>query len=219
MTDTFGVPAGPIETPPAGFRPEGEQSVILRDTLRAAGVELGAYDERIVSWLSGWEWSTVATVASWIYRASTSQTNRPMSELPDARTALHAELMAGEDPDSPEYAAAEARIRRLLDDHRDQVLAEHPDAAGGLTMPELPRTTAAGRNYLQYFAQAQDIGKPMHVYREPGGRPGNGVSRPALDRLRKDGLVQLGDYRPLHGKPVLVTDLGRAVLNAHTAEN
>ncbi|MCC9307731.1 hypothetical protein LN042_11585 [Kitasatospora sp. RB6PN24] len=47
-----------------------------------------------------------------------------MTTQHEARTALHAELMAGEDPTSPEYTDAEARIQRLIDDHRDQVLAE-----------------------------------------------------------------------------------------------
>ncbi|MFB7910247.1 hypothetical protein ACFC1T_27815, partial [Kitasatospora sp. NPDC056076] len=59
-----------------------------------------------------------------------------------ARDALLAELITGEDPASPEYADAKARVERLLDDHatevREQVaaeidaavqrnLAEHPD--------------------------------------------------------------------------------------------
>ncbi len=79
-------------------------------------------------------------------------------------------------------------------------------------MPNLPRTTAAGRNYLALFAA-----HTIHVYLDPGQprRPGNGVSRPALDRLVRDGLVQIGDYRPTYGRPVHVTDLGRAVLGAH----
>jgi hypothetical protein len=34
-----------------------------------AGVELGAYDKRIVEWLAGWEPSTVAVVCGWITRA------------------------------------------------------------------------------------------------------------------------------------------------------
>jgi hypothetical protein len=66
----FGIPAGPIESEPRGFRPDDEQEAILRDALQAAGVELGAYDDRIVRWLAGWEWSTVAVVASWINRAA-----------------------------------------------------------------------------------------------------------------------------------------------------
>jgi hypothetical protein len=66
----FGIPAGPIEAAPKGNRPHDEQDAILRDALLAAGVELGAYDERMVRWLAGWEWSTVATIASWIKRAA-----------------------------------------------------------------------------------------------------------------------------------------------------
>jgi len=69
MTNEFGIPTGPIDNEPRGFRPGDEQEAILRDTLRAAGVELGEYDERIVKWLTGWEWSTVATIASWVERA------------------------------------------------------------------------------------------------------------------------------------------------------
>ncbi|MFE7237197.1 hypothetical protein [Streptomyces sp. NPDC057580] len=68
--DPFGVPADPIVAEPRGSRPFDEQEVILRDTLQAAGVELGEYDEVILRWLAGWEWSTVATVASWINRAA-----------------------------------------------------------------------------------------------------------------------------------------------------
>ncbi len=33
------------------------------------GVQLGAYDERIVRWLAGWEVPTVATVVSLLWRA------------------------------------------------------------------------------------------------------------------------------------------------------
>ena len=47
---------------------------------------------------------------------------------PAARTTLLSELMAGEDPNSPECADAETRIQQLLDDYRDQVLAEAAEA-------------------------------------------------------------------------------------------
>jgi len=76
-------------------------------------------------------------------------------------------------------------------------------------MNDLPRTTATGRDYLAWFAAST-----RHVYRDPA-KPGNSVSRPALDRLLRDGLVQLGDYQPTLGKPVTVTDLGHQVLAAH----
>lgn len=67
--DPFGIPDGPINTPPLGFRPDDEQLAILHDALHAAGVELGDYDQRIAAWLARWEWSTVAVIASWIQRA------------------------------------------------------------------------------------------------------------------------------------------------------
>ena len=44
---------------------------LLTGALTAAGVELGAYDERIVSWLAGWEDSICAVIAGWITRAAT----------------------------------------------------------------------------------------------------------------------------------------------------
>ena len=43
---------------------------MLTEALAAAGVELGAYDERIAAWLAGWEPHTVAVIASWITRAA-----------------------------------------------------------------------------------------------------------------------------------------------------
>jgi hypothetical protein len=66
-----GIPAGPIESEPLDYRPHAEQEAILRDTLAGAGVELGAYDERIVRWFAGYaDWSTFAVIASWIQRAA-----------------------------------------------------------------------------------------------------------------------------------------------------
>ena len=62
-----GVPAGPVEAPPPGFVPRAGQAEILAGVL--AGIELGAWDRRIVEWMAGWDASTVLTVASWIARA------------------------------------------------------------------------------------------------------------------------------------------------------
>jgi hypothetical protein len=61
------VPAGPVEVAPRGFVPEAEQAAILAAAL--AGIELGAWDRRIVGWLAGWDASTVVTIASWIVRS------------------------------------------------------------------------------------------------------------------------------------------------------
>jgi hypothetical protein len=61
------VPDGPVEVPPAGFVPGAVHAQILAGEL--AGIELGAWDLRILGWLAGWDASTVLTVASWIARA------------------------------------------------------------------------------------------------------------------------------------------------------
>lgn len=62
-----GVPVGPVQEAPGGFVPVAEQRRLLAEAL--AGVELGAWDERILDWLAGWDACTVLTVASWIVRA------------------------------------------------------------------------------------------------------------------------------------------------------
>lgn len=59
----------PIETSPRGFVPAEQQLEALLAELEAAGVELGAYDQRIAQWVAGWDWPTVAVIASWIRRA------------------------------------------------------------------------------------------------------------------------------------------------------
>ena len=64
------VPGGPVEVPPAGFVPEAVRAEILAAVL--AGIELGAWDQRILGWLAGWDAATVVTIASWIVRARTA---------------------------------------------------------------------------------------------------------------------------------------------------
>jgi hypothetical protein len=61
------VPVGPVEVAPPGFVPAFEQERILGEVL--AGVELGAWDQRMVGWLAGWDAATVLTIASLIVRA------------------------------------------------------------------------------------------------------------------------------------------------------
>jgi hypothetical protein len=73
----------------------------------------------------------------------------------------------------------------------------------------LPATTGVGRGYLRRFATVT-----VYVYLSTS-RPGTGVSSPALNRLLRDGLVELGTYEPGNGRPVKVTDLGRAVITAY----
>jgi hypothetical protein len=61
------VPAGPLESDPGGFVPQEERSAMLAGAL--GGVELGAWDRRVVGWLAGLDTSTAVTIASWIARA------------------------------------------------------------------------------------------------------------------------------------------------------
>jgi len=61
------VPREPIRTAPRGFLPATGRAQILTGAL--AGLELGAWDRRILHWLAGWDTSTVLTIASWITRA------------------------------------------------------------------------------------------------------------------------------------------------------
>jgi hypothetical protein len=62
-----GVPAGPLEADPGGFLPAEERSAILAGVLD--GVELGAWDLRVVGWLCGLDTSTALTIASLIARS------------------------------------------------------------------------------------------------------------------------------------------------------
>jgi hypothetical protein len=72
----FGIPTGPIDREPLDYPPPGDypsadrKADILRDTFSAAGVDLGAYDERIAQWLAQTaDWSTFTVITSWVQRA------------------------------------------------------------------------------------------------------------------------------------------------------
>jgi len=50
---------------------------MLEDACRAAGVQLGAYDYRVLLWLAGWEPQTCAVVAGWVTRAAAGRVAPP----------------------------------------------------------------------------------------------------------------------------------------------
>ncbi|MGW7239784.1 hypothetical protein [Streptomyces sp. NPDC054804] len=61
---------GPVNSAPFGYSPEALQREALYVELGNADVELGTYDRRIVDWIAGWDYPTVATIASLIRRAA-----------------------------------------------------------------------------------------------------------------------------------------------------
>jgi hypothetical protein len=64
------IPTGPIDAAPRGVN-IGDWPTALHAPL--AGIELGAYDERILAWIAGWDTPTVATIASLLLRARAAQ--------------------------------------------------------------------------------------------------------------------------------------------------
>ncbi|MGW4023488.1 hypothetical protein [Streptomyces sp. NPDC005009] len=76
MTTTAGIPAAsldrePLDYPNGKYPSTAEREAALRDVLAAAGVELGAYDGRIVRWAGdSMDWSILVTIASWVKRAA-----------------------------------------------------------------------------------------------------------------------------------------------------
>lgn len=85
MTATPPIPTGPIEVAPPGFQPAEAQAILLRQVLAEAGVELGAYDQYVVGWLSRWEWQKVTPILSWIKQAAKG----PAPRLRDCTTCEH----------------------------------------------------------------------------------------------------------------------------------
>jgi len=69
------VPRVRLDTEPRGpVLPKPGNAALLRAALEAAGVrDLGPHDRLITDWLSGFETSTVLTIAAWVARAADSR--------------------------------------------------------------------------------------------------------------------------------------------------
>lgn len=64
------IPAGPIESEPVdSYRGRWFPEVQAELDVALAGIDLGAYDARIVEWLKNWDQPTIVTIASLIVRA------------------------------------------------------------------------------------------------------------------------------------------------------
>ena len=101
------LPNGPLETEReahasalAAIQPENDQSILSRTENRllferaceAAGVELGAYDLRILDWLANYEDSTCAVIAGLVARTATTARPRPRCVTSDLKNDDHAEM-------------------------------------------------------------------------------------------------------------------------------
>lgn len=114
---------------------------MLCEAITAAGVDLGAFDHRIVQWLAGWEPQTVAVIAGIILRAlaaawldgvsAGAATGAPLSlaDLPDLISALddaghyRAEHAAGECTDCGDESLCEVHERDVILSARYAALA------------------------------------------------------------------------------------------------
>jgi len=131
------LPDGPVDERPAGFHEFPEQASVLRDTLTAAGVELGAYEGLIIDWLSRWEWATVSVIASWVARAATVREPAPTVALPGRFDASPAEV--------------DQHLRRIL---AEDTYLRYQQAIGGRAVTEAvdeTRTTDLPEDYVDLF--------------------------------------------------------------------
>jgi hypothetical protein len=116
---TQSIPTMPINERPDGFEEHAVQAAVLRDTLTAAGVELGAYERQIIDWLAHWEWATVAVIASWVARAAESREPAAPVALPSRFDASPAEV--------------DEHLRRIL---ADDVYLRYRTSLGGEAIKE-----------------------------------------------------------------------------------
>ena len=69
-----------------------QNMLVIRRACEAAGVELGAYDQRIIDWLSGFEDSVCAVVAGLVARAVAATRPGPRCVTFDLTNDQHAEM-------------------------------------------------------------------------------------------------------------------------------
>lgn len=134
---TPAIPADPVEDRPAGFHESTEQGAVLRDTLLAAGIELGTYEADTLHWLSRWDWATVSVVASWVARAAATRPPAAPVALPARFTATPADI--------------DQHLRRILAE--DTYLA-YQRAIGGCVVAEAVdevHTTDLPDDYIDMF--------------------------------------------------------------------
>lgn len=146
MPDTFGIPTDPIDREPLDYPTPGvypsaiEREGILRDAFRAAGIELGTYDDRIARWLAQTsDWSTFAVMVSWVVRAA-QRAPAPTVALPGRFDAT-----PGEVDQHLRRILAEGtylRYQQAIGDHAVEEAAQDArDWADGADIPGSPMPT------------------------------------------------------------------------------
>ncbi|MFB7500090.1 hypothetical protein ACFC09_36325 [Streptomyces sp. NPDC056161] len=151
MTDIV-IPEGPFETEPrAQYIGKDTALELITDALAAAGVELGAYDRRIVDWQAGWDSSSIVPLVSWLQRAAAEheRLRKSRDAFRDQRNAvfqtnerLHAQveesgqarLLAENETRTARRELAAARAER--DEARSTALAEAADMFDGMADSE-----------------------------------------------------------------------------------
>lgn len=141
------IPTGPIEIAPynAITPPRAPRGAAATETFRAEllvaldGIQLGAYDHRMIAWLAGWDTETVATICSWLLRKSAA-------EREPFRVAA---LMY-----SANYGELRAKLRELAA-RWEQRARDNADFYNRCT--DLNKGAAAGNKAEAYAAFAQEI--------------------------------------------------------------
>ena len=104
---------GPIQEPPRGVGLTEAQTMLSSSV---HGLDLGDYDRRILSWMSTWDCTTVATVASLISRANTGPADAVVTRLRTELINLFADVERSLDnPETDRTGALERVADRLAD--------------------------------------------------------------------------------------------------------
>ena len=175
----FGIPAGPVQTRSSGFRESDQQSAILRDTLLAAGAELGTYERKTVEWLAGREGATIAVIASWVVRAATAREPTLTVALPCRFDATPAEV--------------DRHLRRIL---AEDTYLRYQQAIGGAAVREAAQDIADDS-----WSRRDSFGRYEREEYEVGMRRDSGLIDPAEDGASQLQCSQHNGFGPCPGAP------------------
>jgi hypothetical protein len=76
------------------------------------------------------------------------------------------------------------------------------------------RLSLGAVRFLGELAEATEAGELVHVMRHPAGMLGANVSARIFRRMRREGLVEVGEFAPGKGRPLTITAAGLVALAA-----